>query len=145
MRGAIVRAITFSQPWASLVSVGAKRCETRSWRTDYTGPLAIHAAKTFPPWARGLCYTEPFASALKATGVRVPDELPLGAVVAVARLTGCFLLTPGEWLDVSEGNELDFGDHTPGRIGWLLADVQPLCPPVPARGRPGLWDWEPPC
>lgn len=40
-----MKALSLTQPWASLVAVGAKRIETRSWRTSYRGPLAIHAAK----------------------------------------------------------------------------------------------------
>lgn len=36
-----------------------------------------------------------------------------------------------------------FGDFTPGRYAWLLADITP-CDPVPAKGRQGLWDWEAP-
>jgi hypothetical protein len=37
--------LTLTQPWATLVAVGAKRVDTRDWDTDYRGPLAIHAAK----------------------------------------------------------------------------------------------------
>lgn len=40
-----MKAITLTQPWATLVAIGAKRIETRSWATRYRGPLAIHAAK----------------------------------------------------------------------------------------------------
>ncbi len=43
-----MKAITLHQPWATLVAVGAKRIETRSWATSYRGPLAIHAARTTP-------------------------------------------------------------------------------------------------
>lgn len=32
-----------------------------------------------------------------------------------------------------------YGDFTPGRYAWLLADVRPLTSPVPAKGRQGLW------
>lgn len=39
-----MKAITLWQPWASLVAIGAKTIETRSWATKYRGPLAIHAA-----------------------------------------------------------------------------------------------------
>jgi len=39
-----VKTLTLSQRWATLVALGAKRIETRSWRTSYRGPLAIHAA-----------------------------------------------------------------------------------------------------
>jgi hypothetical protein len=41
-----MKAISLHQPWAAAVAVGIKWIETRSWRTHYRGPLAIHAAKT---------------------------------------------------------------------------------------------------
>jgi hypothetical protein len=50
----------------------------------------------------------------------------------------------GTPLDVGEGwpeAERAFGDYTPGRYAWILADVVPLEEPVPARGRQGLWEW----
>lgn len=40
-----MKALTLTQPYATLVAIGEKRLETRSWRTSYRGPLAIHAAK----------------------------------------------------------------------------------------------------
>lgn len=43
-----MKALTLWQPWASLVALGAKRIETRSWSTTYRGPLAIHAAARKP-------------------------------------------------------------------------------------------------
>jgi len=43
-----MKALTLWQPWASLIAVGAKRIETRSWSTKYRGPLAIHAAARKP-------------------------------------------------------------------------------------------------
>lgn len=36
-------ALTIKQPWASAIMAGLKRVENRTWRTDYRGPLAIHA------------------------------------------------------------------------------------------------------
>lgn len=49
-----MRAITLTQPWSSLVARGQKKIETRSWQTSYRGPLAIHAAKGFPGYAKRL-------------------------------------------------------------------------------------------
>jgi hypothetical protein len=43
-----VKALTLHQPWASLVAVGAKTIETRSWSTLYRGPVAIHAGLRVP-------------------------------------------------------------------------------------------------
>ncbi len=39
----MTRALTLWQPWASLIAIGAKTIETRSWSTAYRGPLLIHA------------------------------------------------------------------------------------------------------
>lgn len=38
-----MKALTLHQPWATLVALGIKTVETRSWYTPYRGPLAIHA------------------------------------------------------------------------------------------------------
>lgn len=43
-----MKTITLHQPWASLVALGVKTIETRSWSTTYRGPLAIHAAQRDP-------------------------------------------------------------------------------------------------
>jgi len=40
-----LKALTLWQPWASLLAGGGKMFETRSWKTNYRGPVVIHAAK----------------------------------------------------------------------------------------------------
>ncbi len=60
-----MKALSLRQPWASLIADGRKTIETRTWRTRYRGPLAIHAS------------ARPYA------------DLPTGGIVAVAWLYGC--------------------------------------------------------
>ncbi len=43
-----MKAITEPQPWASLIAAGVKTILTRSWSSEYRGPLAIHAGKHRP-------------------------------------------------------------------------------------------------
>lgn len=43
-----MKTLSLWQPWASLVALGIKTIETRSWSTKYRGPLAIHAARRRP-------------------------------------------------------------------------------------------------
>lgn len=133
-----LRAISLTQPWATLVAIGAKRIETRSWRTPYRGQLAIHAAKTFPTDARSRCHQEPIKATLMASGIESLADLPLGAVVAVGHLVDC---VPTESLTSISRVERAFGDYTPGRFGWLFEGVEPLPEPIPARGALGLWAW----
>ena len=96
-----MKALSMTQPWASLVAIGQKKIETRSWRTPYRGLLAIQGAKTWPDGARRLCFEEPFFEVLHAAklveidpdpalrGLVGVERLPMGAIVAVAALVDC--------------------------------------------------------
>ena len=145
-----VKCITLYQPFASLVSLGAKSIETRSCRTWYRGPLLIHAARSFPKWARNLCKQQPFAEVLveagfsdPASGLVDPGRLPLGVLVAICTLKHCVRIgTPGVGLPPSEP-ERTFGDYAVGRYAWILRDIQPLFEPIPANGSMGLWEPDP--
>ena len=84
MKGKGMKALTLTQPWASLIALGHKHVETRSWTTyqHYGGVIAIHAAKGFPRYAREFFAEERLAG-------RVPPLIPFSAIVAVARLADC--------------------------------------------------------
>ncbi len=133
-----MKALTLTQPWASLVAIGAKKIETRSWATSYRGPLAIHAAKGFPKDARTVCLREPFKRVLIAAGIESLADLPLGALLATVLLVDC--VPTGKVRSTLTSEEYAFSDYSAGRWAWLLDDVQPLSVPVPARGALGLWD-----
>lgn len=142
-----MNALSFTQPWATLVAIGAKRIETRGWGTPYRGQLAIHATKAYPPWAQQFVETEPFWTTLRAARYHT-HNLPRGCVVATCRLVDVVRIQATEPRVSSNGtavevslHELAFGDFTPGRYAWVLADVVRLDRPVPARGGQGLWEW----
>lgn len=155
-----MKALSLTQPWATLVAIGAKKVETRSWSTSYRGLIAIHASKGFPAWAKDECGEEPFYSELvKAhpsptliggrSVLRVSvEELPLGAIVAVAELKECrmteYLRTgPKFWADFINSNEFMFGDYSPKRFAWFLENIKRLPEPIPCRGALSLWEVPP--
>lgn len=70
-------ALSLTQPWASLVVLGEKQWETRSWPTKYRGELYIHAAKWFPTWAKDMCDGFPCSGLLKKHRLTL-DTLPRG-------------------------------------------------------------------
>jgi hypothetical protein len=88
-----MKAITVWQPWAALLACCAKKYETRSWATNYRGPIAIHAAKkpfnTDPYFDRELYH---FADALGLPDIYSFDTLPLGCVIATAELVNCWYI-----------------------------------------------------
>lgn len=146
-----MKALTLTQPWATLVAIGAKKIETRSWRPRHRGLIAIHAAKTIPPTVLHTLHTDAsFRRAvdteLAHAGLRMADhieDLPRGMVIATAVLVDVVPTSELVRREVPWGSrfEHDFGDYSPGRWAWFLGDVQPLSEPVPARGALGLWDW----
>lgn len=150
-----MKALSLTQPWATLMAIGAKRIETRSWSSNHRGWVAIHASKGFPRDARDLCYEEPFAAALAKGGVTslgvqdAPSLLPLGAIVAVGNLHRVGRIgrthdgqvhVRGHDLPETDPDELAFGDYTAGRYGWVFTNVGRLATPVPCRGALSLWD-----
>ena len=129
-----MKAITLTQPWASLVANGSKLYETRSWYTSYRGPLAIHAAKGFPKWAQELVIEEPFYTLLDG----IP--LPIGVVVATVNLIDC-VPTTVRLMEKLSNQERALGDFEIGRYAWQFAEIKPLPTPIPAKGALGLWEW----
>ncbi len=133
------------QPWAGAVALGLKTYETRSWRPPAAllgQRIAIHAAKR--------CEDLEAIAAIQGylSEFGDPDDLiyllkaprPGGAVVATARLTGCYRTE--DIADDLPALEYALGGYGPGRFAWKLGDIRPLDPPVPAKGHQGFWDWE---
>lgn len=131
-----MKALTLTQPWATLVATGAKLIETRSWYTAYRGPLAIHAARTIPPNVRKYLgwSVEPFASALKGlfwdsrsvtmnlfgqsgpgTSYQLyPNNFHLGRVLCTCNLVDC------KYIDVSIADPNTTPSILVGGLLWVL-------------------------
>jgi len=154
-----MKALTLYQPWATLVAIGAKKIETRSWKTDYRGPLAIHAGKN-KKYIDGknklyICDKEPFISYLTAYSRRCQwlfgAVTPRGVILATCELVGCYEIRDfqcssfpsddGRWWLISP-DERAFGDYTSGRFAWLLDNIHILPKPVEMKGSLGLWEWK---
>lgn len=142
-----MKALTLTQPWATLLAIGAKRIETRSWSTAYRGPLAIHAAKGFPRDAQNYVLIEPFRSALKP--IVSSKQLPVGMVIATCELVdilptearGCLSGVFEDYPEFDTEQERAFGDYSPNRFGWVFENVRAFDIPIPAKGALSLWDW----
>lgn len=145
-----MKAITIKQPWATLIALGLKEFETRSWATKYRGPIAIHAGKSVDKEA----FRDPaIYRALCKKGIKQLKDLPTGAVIATAQLIECHQVTkdyydlhaePRAATDkerVIEGDEWWFGNYEGGRFAWQLADVKAI-EPVQAKGQLSLWNWD---
>ena len=129
-----MKALSLTQPWASLVALGHKRIETRSWSTRYRGVIAIHASRGFPMPARDIAATIRFEGV-----VELPLSLPLGAIIATARLVDV-RRTEAVRGEISS-LERSLGDYSPNRFAWFFEDALQVTPPIPKLGSLGLWEW----
>lgn len=138
-----LKALTLTQPWATLMALKAKRIETRSWYTSYRGEFVVHAAKGFPKWARETCEEPEFAEALQGADAA---ELPLSVGLCVVRLLACIPTGDVKKIEFVLGhklspNEQAFGDYSAGRYAWVTEYVRPILDPVPVRGALSLWEY----
>ena len=138
-----LKALTLTQPWASLVALREKTIETRSWYTSYRGDLVIHAAKGFPRDAQELCRFPDFAKALHG---QTAKELPLSKGLCVVRVLACIKTTElhkvhGVLGYMPTAQEMRFGNYEPGRFAWVLQYLRPIDDGEPVRGFQRLWNW----
>lgn len=146
-----IRALTIIQPWAHLIAHGAKRVENRTWEPTARGLavgdyLAVHAGlsvdlacwdgahETMPreeaPELRALVDGVVFTTPERARREFIRGRVPLGAVVAVARLAAV------------EDEEPADDAYWCGPWGWRLDEVIAI-DPVPCKGAQGLWELPP--
>lgn len=132
----IERAISLTQPWASLMAIDAKRVETRAWNTNYRGWVAIHASKGFPMECRNLCYSSPFG--LVMANCISPEDLPLGQIIAVTEIIDS-KPTGNYSAGITDPQELALGDYSPGRYAIFTQGVRRLKHPITIKGALSIW------
>lgn len=131
-----MKALSLKQPWLWAV-MNDKDIENRTWKPPQhiIGKfIALHASLKDD--------LDGPAAIKRISGVNVndiPDELPRGKIVAVAKMVGWISETdhdiPSPCLGHMRDDKWFFGP-----IGWILSDKTPLVTPVQCRGSLGLWD-----
>ena len=125
-----MKALSIREPYATLIKDGIKYIETRSFKTNYRGPLYIHACKT---------------------KVKIKDELkPLiksdliyGAIICKANLVDCVYMDE-EFIKnekKKDYNNFISGYYEVGRYAWILKDIE-VINPIYVNGQLGLWNYD---
>jgi hypothetical protein len=144
-----MKTLSLWQPHSQVISLSLKPYETRGWKTDYRGPLAIHAAKkVFTYKDYPIPYYQEVCLRLKRAGFPI-YALDYGKVLCVVDLVDCVqtkkirakfseewdeetILThygPGFW-----GDFRDKGDDGKDRYAFKLENVRL----IPALKRPAV-------
>lgn len=158
-----MKALSLIQPYATLIMLGYKQYETRSWNTRHRGYLGIHASLGKPKWAREVAENNRYIrEALERHGLTF-DTLPRGALLGTCELVetlaivGCGSAAGLKRLDYDtrhpQDNRPEFkvpafglsdvevaaGDYADKRFAWKLEQVVEVPHPVACTGALGLW------
>jgi hypothetical protein len=115
-----MKCLTIRQPWCHCIVHEQKTAENRSWKTNYRGPLLIHAGQRLDNAARSIIEAQHH--------IVIPDDLPTGGIIGIVDL-----------VDVVENSSSPWAE--PDQYHWILARPRPL-PFTPAKGKLGLWNHE---
>lgn len=147
-----MKAYTLWPLWAVAIRLRIKLIETRDKRINLRGPLAIHAGAMTDNDLHAWETMPVIREAFQRHGIRQLEQIAefAGRIVAVADVVDIFPTGPAgaavrdellrrhgiEWTAEQQA----FGDYSPRRYGWILANIRQLEQPVPARGWPGMWN-----
>ena len=121
--GNIIKAPALSiwQPWAWLIAAGYKDIDNRNWRTNYQGPIYIHASKTKAGTVTISELIDYYRLSIDPAEIR----LQYGGLIGRARLAGCVRRSESKWFE--------------GPFGFVITDAE-LIDFIPCRGKPGIFE-----
>lgn len=127
-----MKVITIKQPFATLIALGIKQYEFRTWKTKYRGDLLIHAGKGVDK------------KAMKKYEYLNLDY-PSGAIIAKATITDCILIDQKMREVLQKENAFVYSSiirHTEWKgYGFKLSNVEKISP-IDINGKLSLWDYE---
>lgn len=138
-----MKAITLHQPFASLIILGVKHFETRSWNITYRGKIAIHAGKAIHQFDELFGHLPVVMQLLIKDKIMQAygsyDNLPTGATLGTATIDRVY--TTERATTFISDIEQACGDYSPCRYAWSLQDAKPFNVPIPCKGQQGIWNW----
>lgn len=126
-----MKVLTIKQPWATLIMLGYKKYEFRSWQTKYRGEILIHAGKGVDK------------EAMKRLKKYLPGELPSGKILGKATLVDCIKVTP-EFKNqlLKENKDIYATSSFSEDFGWKMENVEVFKEPIDAKGNLSLWEFD---
>lgn len=124
-----MKVLSIKEPYASLISCGVKKIETRSWKTNYRGELYIHAS---------LGKSYPSSKMLKFISHTKP-----GYILCKVKLVDCIYMTKEYVEQMKKDNPTEYlcGDYQEGRYAWVLEQIEPV-EPFFVKGHLGIWNYD---
>lgn len=130
-----MKVLSLTEPYATLIKLGKKTIETRSFKTNYRGELYIHASSTKIP--------KEWKNNKELMNLIKDNDLNFGYIICKCNLVDCVYMDK-EFLDNIKKDKLEYlvGDYKLGRYAWILDDIEVLDRPIFAKGKLGIWNYQ---
>lgn len=129
-----MKALTISQPFASLIMSGEKFVENRTWETKHRGILLIHAGRGTQYLTKSELQHYPHGCILGAMDLRACVHIN-----EIRRASRVDESLPE--LSAKAVKQLDHHRHTEGPFCWCLSGGLRFDTPIPWKGGQGLWEF----
>ncbi|MBA7529771.1 hypothetical protein ES705_21970 [subsurface metagenome] len=133
-----MKTLTVCQPYASAIIEGIKTVENRTWKTNYRGPLVIHAGKSMA-WFNKI----PFHQLELMKTFWPYDQLHMGKILGIIDLVDIVkgnFETQTKLFDIKDGETLETDPFVTGPYCWMLENPIKLKEPFPYKGQMKLFD-----
>lgn len=126
-----MKVLTIKQPWASLIMLGLKKYEFRSWKTDYRGELLIHAGKGIDK------------DGMERLKKYIPENMPTEKILGKVKLIDC-IKTSSEFYDkVQKENKDIYAKSVFNQdYAWQMEVIEVYDNPIKVKGKLRLWNYE---
>ena len=120
-----MKALSVKQPWSGLISIGAKKLESRTWNTNYVGELLICSSLTESK--EPILYENLEFNLMNHKNILSTK----GKALSVATLVGCMPYTPNHCIQT-------LCNHFDGYV-WKLVNIRRIVP-FDVKGKLSLFE-----
>ncbi len=122
-----MKVLTVKQPWATLLVLGLKEYEFRSWKTNYRGKVLIHAGESIDKEA---------LDRFKELNLEYPTKKVVGEVV----IEDCLLLDKELNRKIISENNIVYGTKEREGYAWKVSHAKEIKSNKEVKGKLGLWN-----
>lgn len=123
-----MKTLTLKQPWATLIAYGYKKYEFRTWKTNYRGPIYIHAGKGIEK------------DALKRVE-KLNLEYPSSQIIAKVNIIDCIKLDEKLNDKLCSENRDVYGYNNHEGYVWILSEPELITTKEKINGKLGFWEY----
>lgn len=130
-----MKVLSITEPMATLICLGKKKIETRSWKTNYRGELYIHASLTK--------IRKEWKDNKELMNLLDNSSLNYGSIICKCNLVDCVYMD-NEFINKIKKDNQEYicGIYELGRYAWILENVEILAASIKVKGHLGIWNYE---